>query len=475
MTATSHQHSLPIPWRCLIPVSSIGVIYGYDMGASASVAESLPNDLGLSQSQFSSLNAIIGIGLLLGAVSGGVITNRLGRQRSLLLVAVMFTLFALGEALATGLTMLNICRLMLGIGIGLSTVAAPVFVSEISPSERRGGLIAMYQVSNACGIILAYVAGFLLAPLDNWRLNLGIAAIPSLLVALAVLRLPDTPVWYLMREARDKAVATLRGLGHSPADAEALCADTARRLDEEHAQRAGIRHSLLSLLRPPYRRAFIFVVGFGALAKLTGINALVYYQPLIFAGMGFSGSAGKLLLPGLITLFSVATTLIALVLVDRIGRKPLMQTGLTLMLLGDVVIATVFALGTASTALSVAGVLGFVLFQAGFGMSFGSLIWIYSAETLPGRLRAVGATIALSSDFLINIVIAQFFLAVFSAVGGSVTFMGFAAMALAAIVFCRTLAPETKGRPLDDIRLFWENGGRWESSSDSEVGASIRR
>lgn len=459
-SATPKSKAYSIPWRYLIPISSIGVIYGYDMGASASASHFLQRDFQLSNEAFSTINSTVGIGLLIGSLSGGVIVNRLGRQKTLLLVAVMFTIFALGAALANGLIMLDGCRLMIGIGIGLSTIAAPVFMAEISPSEKRGGLVGLYQISNSMGILTAYLVGFLLSPLENWRIIFGLGALPAAIVTLLLLRLPDTAWWYLLKGRVQQAKDALKDLGFSSEETQLQIADITISL-EQTTDKLPWKESLGRLLTPPYRRALFFVVGFGALAKLTGINALVYYQPLIFNDMGFTGMVGTLLIPGLITLFSSFSTLMALFLVDRAGRKPLMILGLTLMMLGDIVISCIFYTGTHSSWMLGVGLLGFAMFQAGFGMSFGSMIWVYSAESLPGKLRAVGATLALSSDFVINIFISQFFLTLLSLAGGTAIFVGFALMAFISIIFCIRLAPETKGRPLDDIQHYWEQGGRW--------------
>jgi len=442
------------------------------VGSSAAASLYLPGDWGLSPEQFATINSVLGLGMLAGALLGSRVANALGRRGALVMVTAIFTVFALCSGLAPNMPVLLSCRFMLGVGIGLSTVAAPIFVGETSPTNRRGGLIAMYQISNSVGIILAYLIGYALSTTESWRLMLGLGAIPAAAVLFALLALrSDTPTWYVMKSRDSQALSTLESLGWSGADAigevERL-KDTLLR--KSSTARRGL-DAIRLLFRPPYRRAFFFVVGFGALAKLTGINALVYYQPLIFEQLGLKGIAAKLLLPGIVTIFSSLATLLAIMLVDKIGRKPMLVTGLCLMLLADIVIATIFATGTDNQLLVVIGFAGFALFQFGFGMSFGALIWVYSAESLPGRLRATGASIALTSDFLINVIIAQVFLSIMTAVGGSWTFLGLGFMALLAIVFSVKLAPETKGHALDEIAGYWENGGAWPAAAGTEASA----
>ncbi|WP_432168168.1 sugar porter family MFS transporter [Streptomyces sp. bgisy031] len=471
-SSESRSHPNTASRLIVASAAAVGVIYGYDVGASAGALLFLPGDFGLTTAQAASFVTILGVGQLIGALIAGRLINAIGRRGGMLLVTAAFGVFALTCALAPNLPVLDASRLLLGVAIGISTVAAPVYVAECSPTTNRGGLVIVYQLANCIGIMLAYAAAYLLAPTESWRWILGVAAIPAIGVFWVLCTRMDTPRWYVMKGRHQHAEEALRKLDPTTDTAHAL-AELQAALDTQAA--AGPRRraeSLRVLVRRPYLRALVFLVGLGAIMKLTGINALVYYKPLILQSMGFSGYTSLLLIPaGIQVVTAIATTFSALK-VDRIGRRPLMLTGLAVMALAHGLIALTYVTGVRTTSMQVLAILGFVLFQAGFGLGLGALIWVYASESLPGPLRAAGASITLTVDFGINLFIAQFFLTILDAVGGESVFLGFVVITLASWVFMWKLAPETKGRSLDGIKDYWENGGQWPESTDAKGAAA---
>ena len=222
------------------------------------------------------------------------------------------------------------------------------------------------------------------------------------------------------------------------------------------------------MVRRPYRRATVFVVSLGFLVQITGINAIIYFTPLIFTKVGLTGNVALLLVPALIQLAALVATVAAVLLVDRIGRRRVLLSGIVAMIAANVLLAVVFAgdLSGGASALAFAGVL---LFTCGFDFGFGAMVWVYASESFPGRLRSSGASAMLTADLVGNVLIAQFFLGVLGSIGGIATFTIFGVLSLLSFVFVFVLAPETKGRPLEAIRLYWENGGRWVGK-----GAAVR-
>jgi sugar porter (SP) family MFS transporter len=338
-------------------------------------------------------------------------------------------------------------------------VTAPIFVAESSPAAVRGGMIVMYQVATVAGIVIAYFVDYALAGGGSWRIMLALSAIPSLVVLAILARLPDTPRWYLMKGRRAEAAATLR-----VADPDA---DTERELDEIEADlRRQHGGSLGEMLRAPYRRATLFVLGLGFLIQITGINAVVFYSPLIFKEMGFSGNAALLLLPAIVQVGSLAATVVSLSIVDRLGRRPTLLTGIGAMVAATILLTIVFAAGSLTGATGWLGFVGIFVFTAGFNFGFGALVWVYASESFPARLRTMGASAMLTADLVANLIIGLYFLSALDALGGTATFAMFAALALVSFAFVWWLAPETKGRPLEAIRHYWENGGRWPAEAD---------
>ena len=216
------------------------------------------------------------------------------------------------------------------------------------------------------------------------------------------------------------------------------------------------------MLRKPWLRATVFVVGLGFFIQITGINAIVYYSPRIFESMGFTGDFALLGLPALVQVAGLIAVLVSLLVVDRLGRRPVLLTGIGIMVAANALLVAVFLVGSDfGGALAVLGFLGLVLFTVGFTFGFGALVWVYAGEAFPARLRSIGASAMLTANLSANAVVAAVFLTMLNGLGGAGTFAVFGVLALAAMLFVYRLAPETKGRELEDIRHYWENAGQW--------------
>jgi sugar porter (SP) family MFS transporter len=449
-----------VGFRIAVAAATIGVIYGYDLGNISGALLFITKEFDLTTKQTEWVATIVVAGSIAGALVASRLANAIGRRPTMVLVAIGYAVFAVLSALAPSLAWLDAARFLLGVTIGLSIVTAPIFVAESSPAAVRGGLIVMYQVSTVTGIVIAYLVDYALAGAEAWRLMLALSAVPSLLVLGLLVRLPDTARWYLMKGRRDEARDTLR-LTDPDADAE-------RELDEIEAdlrrERGG---SAREMLRAPYTRATLFVVGLGFLIQITGINAVVFYSPMIFKEMGFSGNAALLLLPAIVQAASLVATIVSLSIVDRLGRRPTLLTGIGAMVASTLLLVAVFAGGTLTGAAGWFGFAGILVFTAGFNFGFGSLVWVYASESFPARLRTLGASAMLTADLVANLLIGLYFLSALESLGGTATFAMFAGLAALAFVFVWALAPETKGRPLEAIRGYWESGGRWPEPASS--------
>ncbi len=440
-----------------ITSAAIGVIYGYDTGIVAGVLLFVPGEFHLSTAETSSVATAVAIGMIIGALLGGRVSDSVGRKKTMVGIAGGYVVFAALSAFAQGLLWLDGARVGLGITIGISTVVAPVFIAESSPTKIRGALLVGYQVATVAGIMSAYLVSFGLAAAGAWRWMLGLSAIPAFGVGLLLLRLPDTPRWYMMRGRREDAITTLRRIDPE-ADIDAEIAVIEEGLGEESSGR--LRETLGEMLHWPFRRATMFVVVLGFLVQITGINAVIYFTPLIFTTMGLSGHVALLLVPAGIQFVALLATLVAIALVDRIGRRKVLLSGIATMIVANALLAVVFATDLSGGA-SVVAFVGVLLFTCGFDFGFGAMVWVYSSESFPGRLRSTGASFMLTANLVANALIAQFFLGVLGDIGGVATFIMFGLLAVVSFVFVFALAPETKGRPLDSIREYWENGGHW--------------
>jgi MFS transporter, SP family, galactose:H+ symporter len=446
-----------------VSAATVGIIYGYDSSNIAGALLFITKDFGLSVSQQQLVTTAVVVGEVFGALFGGALANRIGRKRSMVLVAATFALFSLLSALAWSVPALIVARFLLGLTIGVSVVVVPVFVAESAATKVRGALLVLYQVATVTGIILGYLVAWALSGTESWRWMLGVAAIPGALITLALLRLPDTARWYMMRGRRDEARKTLAQVEGPDIDLDAELDDM------EAALHQGRKGSWGDMLRKPFLRATIFVVGLGFFVQITGINAIVYYSPRIFESMGVSGNAALLGLPALVQVFGLLAVFVSLVLVDRMGRRPILLTGIGIMVAANALLIAVFSVGSDfGGALTFFGFLGLLLFTVGFTFGFGALVWVYAGESLPAKLRSLGASAMLTADLLANVAVAAVFLTLLTQLGGAGTFVVFGVLALAAWVFVFRLAPETKNRPLEDIGRYWENGGKWPT--DLAVG-----
>jgi MFS transporter, SP family, galactose:H+ symporter len=373
-------------------------------------------------------------------------------------VAGGYAVFSLLGAAAVSMPWLMTARMLLGMTIGLSATVTPVFIAESAPARLRGSLLVTYQVATILGIIAGYLSAFMLADSGSWRWMLGLASVPALLVLPLLASTPDTARWYLFKNRVDDARRSLLRIEPN-SDVEKELAEIAEAMREE---RGG---SILEMLRLPYLRATLFVVGLGFFAELSGINGIIYYSPLLFQAMGFQGNFALLVLPAVMELASLAAVLISLVLVDRVGRRPILLCGIATMILGDGVLIAVFA--AKSSAVSGFGYVGLLMFTMGFTFGFGALVWVYAGESFPAHLRSLGSSAMLTANLTANALIESVFLTMLNSLGGAGMFSVFALLASVGFFLVYRFAPETKGRQLEEIRRFWENNGSWPDETSS--------
>lgn len=451
-----------------LTAATLGIIYGYDNSNIGAAGLFFQEHWDLSDSKVEQISSILVVGELIGAVFGGWIANKFGRKRTLIMVAIGYVVFCVFSGIATSPDILLIARFFLGVTIGVSLVAVPVFVAESVAARIRGASLVAYQVSAVVGIILGFLLGAALADMNtatNWRIMLGIAAVPALIILPFLLRLPETARWLMMSGRRDEALTSLE-LVDPFVDAEAELDDMAASIEEESGGALG------EMLRRPYLRATIFVLGLGFLVQITGINAVVVYTPRIFKAMGVDSTTETLLYSAGVQIIALIAVLISMRTVDHWGRRPLLLTGITIMLVAQVLLMITFygqdGDDVTWTGLQTAvGFFGLALFNIGFVFGFGALVWVYASESFPARLRALGASAMLGANLFANWLIINFFITALNELGGTLSFAFFGLMTVLAWIFVFKLAPETKGRELEDIRHYWENGGKWEDTKST--------
>lgn len=454
-------------WVVALSAATLGVIYGYD-GSNIAGAQLFFQDYFGLQGNDEAVETIVTAtvyGELIGALAGGFIISRFGRKPTIVAVAFSYVAFCLASALAISPVMLGMSRFCLGLAIGVSLIAVPIFVAESVPARIRGATLVAYQVAAVVGIILGYLGALALSGLGdaiNWRIMLGLAAVPAVLLIPALLRLPETPRYLVLKGRLEAARASLER-SDPDADIDAELASMQAAISGERGGR------IKEMLRKPYLRATVFVVGLGFFIQITGINATVAYGPRIFQAMGVTTNTQSILMATLVQCIALVAVLASMSVVDRWGRRPILLTGITIMVVSQLAMVVTFATqegDTFSTAQVVLGFLGLAGINIGFVFGFGALVWVYSSESFPARLRGYGSSAMLGSDLLANIIIVQFFLTVLNTIGGAWSFGIFAILAVFAWIFVWRLAPETKGRELEEVQDYWENGGRWPAPEE---------
>jgi MFS transporter, SP family, galactose:H+ symporter len=452
-------------WVVALSASTLGVIYGYDTSNVAGAQLYFQDYFGLrgnDEAVETIVTAAI-YGELIGVLIGGLAINRFGRKPTIVTVAIGYVCFCIASALAVSPLMLGVSRLLLGIMIGVSLVAVPVFVAESVPAGIRGRTLVAYQVAAVIGIILGYLAALALSGVVgtvNWRIMLGLAAVPAVLLVPALIRLPETARYLALRGRIDQARASLMRTV-PPAEVDASLSEIQGALGSQGVGR------LRDMLRGPYLRATIFVLGLGFFIQITGINATIAYGPRIFEAMGISTHTESILMSTLVQCIALVAVFASMSVVDRWGRRPILLTGIAIMIGSQLVMVATFATQQGSTftqAQIIWGFIGLAGINIGFVFGFGALVWVYSSESFPARLRGYGSSAMLGSDLLANIIIVQFFLTVLNAIGGAWSFGIFAILAVFAWIFVWRLAPETKGRELEQIQVYWEHGGHWPAT-----------
>ena len=379
-------------------------------------------------------------GTVVGAVFGSIPTNRLGRKKTLTAIGVLFLASAIGTALANNPLVFSLFRFVGGLGIGISTIAAPAFVSEIAPAKSRGKLVAMYQFNIVFGILMAFSSNFLLRDVgpEAWRWMLGVQIIPSLLYLILINQIPESPRWLL--EYKNNRAASLLVLEQILPREEALAEIAA--IEKETNQ----PHSGESIFMKKYRKPLLLAFFMAFFNQVSGINAFLYYAPRIFELAGLEKSASFLSSIG-IGLINLIFTLIGISLIDKFGRKTLLYAGS---------IGYIISLGLVSCAfyLSWQGIwvpLFFFFFIAAHAIGQGAVIWVFISEIFPNKLRAAGQSFGSTVHWVLAALIPSFIPFLFQEIGAATVFLFFCLMMVGQLIWVRVSMPETKGKKLEDL------------------------
>lgn len=422
-----------------VTVALAGFLFGFDTVVISGADQSLQSLWG-SSPLFHGLVVMSSAlwGTVLGALFGGIPTDALGRKKTLVCIGCLYVVGALGSALVSDPYLFAFFRFIGGLGVGASTIAAPAYVTEIAPAEKRGRLVAMYQFNIVFGILMAYLSNFIFANLDlgtnTWRWMLGIQVVPAAIYTLMVLGIPMSPRWLAMKGRLKEAETVLKQI-NPDADIHALVAST--------REEGGKKESLwLKKYRLPVILAFL-VAFFN---QMSGINAFLYYAPRIFEIAGLEQSAAMLSSVG-IGIVNLVFTFIGLSLIDKFGRRQLMYIGSFGYIVSLGLVSLAFFMGWKGMAVP----LFFFLFIAAHAIGQGTVIWVFISEIFPGHLRAQGQSLGSSTHWVLAAAIPAAIPFLFDSIGAAWVFVCFTVMMVLQLLFVMFMMLETKGVPLEEL------------------------
>jgi MFS transporter, SP family, galactose:H+ symporter len=426
-----------------------GLLFGYDTGVISGALTFIQKSFALSTIHQELVVAVVLIGACVGALSGGRFADRFGRRKMLIFTAIIFVAGALICAAAADMTMLIVGRAIVGLGIGFASSTVPLYISEVSPAGARGWQVSLFQFAITVGILVAYLVDYGFTRSGGWRWMLGLAVVPGAALGLGMLVLPESPRWHAQHGNVQKARSVLvKVRGTEDVDAEMREIEATLTQAHEHGR-------ISDLWLPEVRVAMVVGIGLAILQQVTGINTVIYYAPKIIQSAGISSASGAILATAGIGLVNVVMTIVAMWLIDRVGRRPLLLVGIAGMTVSLGVLGYVFYLPTHGHSLATIAVVTMMCYVAMFAISLGPIFWLLIAEIYPLKIRGAAEGVAAGANWAANFAITFTFLTLLDKIGAAWTFWLFALLAVAAWIFSFVLVPETKGRTLEDIEAGW--------------------
>ncbi|MEE3852933.1 sugar porter family MFS transporter [Gordonia sp. LSe1-13] len=434
-----------------------GLLFGYDTGVINGALEPMRDDLGLTATMEGFVVSVLIFGAAIGALIGGRMADSQGRRRNILMLATIFMVGTLGCVLAPTWETLGVFRFILGLAVGGASATVPVYLAEMAPVERRGSIVTRNEVMIVSGQFAAFVINAIIFNIwgehdSVWRYMLLVALAPAIGLFVGMLRMPESPRWLSSQGRDDEALEVLRQV-RSPERAEAELAEVhALALEEKESQTGGWS----DLATPWIRRLIIVGIGIGVFSQLSGINVIMYYGTQLLENAGFS-SNGAILANTANGLFSVLGVTVGILMMNKFNRRAMIITGYTLTTTFHLLVG-IFALAMPDNSLKPYVIMGLVIgFVFSMQALIGPLTWLLLSEIFPLKIRSFAMGVSVFTLWIANSIVAFGFPPTVSALGISSTFFVFAALGVLAIIFMWRMAPETRGRTLeqfeDDFRI----------------------
>ena len=433
------KHSV-LAWSMVVALG--GFLFGFDTAVISGAEKSIQQYWHLSVLEHGLTISIALIGTVIGSLLGAKPSDRFGRKNTLYFVAAAYLLSSIGTALADNWYLFLCFRLLGGLGVGISSVTAPIYISEVSPADRRGRLVGLFQFNVVLGILISYLSNYLISQGgdSSWRWMLGVQAFPSFIFLVLIYFIPESPRWLILKKGETaRALEILRVI--NPLN----CDDELTAISNSKLSNSGKDKS--SLFSGQYNTPVLLAMLFAFFNQVSGINAIIYYAPRIFEMAGLGAHTSLLSTVG-IGAINFIFTLLAINIIDKVGRRILMLIGSVGLVISLFLVAYAFYSRHLSGFAIPAYMMVFIAF---FAFSQGAVIWVFISEIFPNQVRAKGQTLGSSTHWVMAALIAFSFPYFAENLGGTVTFSFFGIMMVCQFIFVWRFMPETKGKSLEQI------------------------
>jgi SP family galactose:H+ symporter-like MFS transporter len=428
-----------------------GLLFGYDTGVISGAILFVKTQFSLSSAMEEIVVSIVLVGAVVGAIMGGALTGRFGRRKMIILAGIIFTASAIGTALAPTAAWLIGARVVSGIAIGIASFISPMYIAELVPAKVRGSLVAVNMLAITTGIVVAYLVDYAFSSVQGWRYMFGIAAVPAIALVIGMWRLPDSPRWLISKSKAELARQILHR-ARTASDVSPEIADIQKSLEKQGV--GGVK----GLLQPALRMPLIVGLGLAIFQQITGINTVIYYAPTIFKFAGIAATGPAILAGAALTMVMWIFHVMAIFLLDRVGRRPLLLVGVAGQIVGLAILGAAFQFQQLASFKSYVAIGGLVIYVACFAFGLGPIFWLLISEIYPLKVRGAAMSAVTVTNWAFNLVVAVTFLTLVGAIGHADTFWLYGVIAVGAWIFFYFLVPETKGKTLEQIEAHWRTG-----------------
>jgi sugar porter (SP) family MFS transporter len=425
-----------------------GILFGFDTGVISGAILFIAKQWNLSHAQAELATSSVLIGAVLGAVAGGALGDRLGRKKSIIHSTFLFLVGTAIVSVAAGMGAFLVGRVLIGAAIGVASFTVPLYISEMAPAAIRGGMVSLNQFAVTVGILGSYGVNYVFSQTENWHAMFAVGALPGLALVLGMFLMPESPRWLVSARRKADAAAVLKKIRGRQ--------DVAGEVAEIDAEVKAETGGLSDLLTPALRLPLIIGLGLAILQQVTGVNTVIYYAPAIFTAAGLGSATASIAATAGIGVVNVVMTAVAIWLLDKAGRRPLLLWSVAGMTIALVLLGMGFALRAdepgAGGGLGLVTAISLMLYIGFFAIGLGPVFWLLIAEIYPLKTRAIAMSAATVANWAANYLVAATFLTLAGVLGRAGVFWLYALMGALTWFFVLRLVPETKGKTLEQIQ-----------------------